>query len=267
MLSDTEIEKLALQLADAEEQRCQIAALTVAYPGMTMDDAYAIQKRWIDRKIAAGRSIKGYKIGLPSRAMQKSSHIDQPDYGVLLDDMFFEDGATLEAGQFLDPKIEVELAFVLKDRLEGDKVTVSDVLNATDYLVPALELIAARCQRTDPETGYTRKVYDTIADNAASAGVIVGNRPIKPADTNLRWVGAALSLNGKIEETGLACGVLDHPANGVCWVCKRFAAHGIGLEPGQLILSGSFTRPVPVKAGDTVRGDFGSLGGITVQFT
>ncbi len=169
MLSDTEIEKLALQFADAEEQRCQIAALTVAYPGMTMDDAYAIQKRWIDRKIAAGRSIKGYKIGLTSRTMQKSSHIDEPDYGVLLDDIFFDDGATLEAGQFLDPKIEVELAFVLKDRLEGDKVTVSDVLNATDYLVPALELIAARCQRTDPETGYTRKVYDTIADNAASA--------------------------------------------------------------------------------------------------
>ena len=111
MLSDNEIEKLALQLADAEEQRCQIAALTVAHPGMTMDDAYAIQKRWIDRKIAAARSVKGYKIGLTSRAMQKSSNIDEPDYGVLLDDMFFEDGATLEARQFLDPKIEVELAF------------------------------------------------------------------------------------------------------------------------------------------------------------
>jgi len=266
MLTESQIEELALRLAEAEEHRRQIPALTVSFPTLTIDDAYAVQKCWMDRKIAAGRVVKGYKVGLTSRAMQKSSNIDEPDYGVLLDDMLFEDGASLEAARFLDPKIEVELAFVLKDPLEGRDVTVSDVLEATDYVVPALELIDARLRRTDPETGYTRKVFDTIADNAASAGVIVGRQRIAPKEMDLRWIGAALSLNGNIEETGLSCGVLDHPANGVSWVCKRFAEHGVGLSPGQLILSGSFVRPVPVKAGDTVTGEFGSLGTVVVRF-
>ena len=266
MLTELQIEALALKLAGAEADREQIPALTVSHPDLTMDDAYAIQKRSIERKVERGRSIRGYKIGLTSRAMQKSSQIDEPDYGVLLDDMFFEDGATIEAARFLVPRIEVELAFVLKDRLEGEHVTIDRVLSATDYVVPALEIIDARCQRVDPDTGYTRKVFDTIADNAASAGVVVGSRRFDPRKLDLRWVGAALSLNGAVEETGLAIGVLGHPANGVCWVCKRFSPHGVALEPGQFILSGSFTRPIPVQAGDSICGDFGALGAIAVRF-
>jgi 2-oxo-hept-3-ene-1,7-dioate hydratase len=233
---------------------------------MTMDDAYAIQKAWVDRKLSEQRSVIGYKVGLTSRAMQMAVNIDEPDYGVLLDDMLFDDGATLKAADFLDPRIEVELAFILKQPLQGEHVSVVDVLNATDYVMPALELIAARCLRTDPETGYTRKVYDTIADNAANAGIILGGRAVKPTDIDLRWAGALLYLNGQIEETGIAAGVLGNPAKGISWVCKRFAPHGIGLEPGQVILSGSFTRPVPVKAGDTVHADFGPLGGIGLTF-
>ena len=180
--------------------------------------------------------------------------------------MLFEDGDTLKAADFLDPRIEVELAFVLKKPLFGENVSITDVYNATDYVIPSLELIAARCMRTDPETGYTRKVYDTISDNAANAGIILGGRPIKPTEMDLRWAGAMLYLNGKIEETGLAGGVLGHPAKGISWVCKRFAPHGVGLEPGQVILAGSFTRPVPVKAGDTIHADFGPLGGIGLSF-
>ncbi|MCG9554765.1 2-oxo-hepta-3-ene-1,7-dioic acid hydratase [Vibrio sp. Isolate31] len=266
MLTEEQVQVAAERLYKAEKNREQIPALTLDYPKMSMDDAYKIQSRWVERKKNEGAEVKGYKIGLTSRAMQMAVNIDQPDYGVLLDDMFFSDGAQIPVADFLDPRIEVELAFVLKEKLEGENITIFDVLNATDYVIPALELIAARCYRTDPETGYTRKVYDTIADNAANAGIILGGRPIKPNEIDLRWVGAMLYLNGQIEETGLAGGVLGHPANGICWVCKRFAPHGVSLEAGQVILAGSFTRPVCVKEGDTIHADFGSLGGISVKF-
>lgn len=266
MLTEQQQQECAARLHKAETERKQIKALTLEYPELDMSDAYAIQKAWVDQKIASGRKVIGYKVGLTSRAMQMAVNIDEPDYGVLLDDMLFEDGATLKASDFLDPRIEVELAFVLKKPLFGENVSITEVYNATDYVIPSLELIAARCMRTDPETGYTRKVYDTISDNAANAGIIMGGRPIKPTEMDLRWAGAALYLNGQIEETGLASGVLGHPAKGISWVCKRFAPHGVGLEPGQVILAGSFVRPVPVKAGDTIHADFGPLGGIGLHF-
>ena len=133
--------------------------------------------------------------------------------------------------------------------------------------MPALELIAARSYRVDPDSGYTRKVFDTIADNAANAGIILGDTHIDPRQVDLRWAGAMLYLNGQIEETGLAAGVMDHPAHGIRWVCKRFAPWGIGLEPGQLILSGSFTRPVIVTPGDHIRADYGEFGEININFS
>lgn len=233
---------------------------------MDMEDAYAIQKAWVERKLADGQTISGYKIGLTSRAMQIAMNIETPDFGVLLDAMEFSNGQKICAADFTDPRIEVELAFVLKDRLFGESVSVDDVMAATDYIVPALELIAARSFRVDPETGYTRNVYDTIADNAANAGYILGTTTFKPDEVDLKWVGAMLYLNNEVEETGLAGGVMGHPAHGIRWVCKRFAPHGIGLEPGQVILAGSFTRPVIVRAGDTVLADYGPLGRIEVPF-
>lgn len=265
-LSEDQIDQAAQELYQAEMARKQIDPVSMRHPDITMEDAYAIQSRGIARKLDEGRRIVGYKIGLTSRAMQESMNIDQPDYGVLLDDMIFEDGGKIRASDFLDPRIEVELAFVLRDRLEGENVTIFDVLNATDYVVPALELIAARSYRKHPDTGYTRTVFDTISDNAANAGIIIGGRPIKPTELDLRWCGALCYVNGVLEETGLAAGVLNHPANGICWVAKRFAPHGIALEPGQIILSGSFTRPVVVNPGDTVHADYGKLGGIACQF-
>ena len=266
MLSDTDIAAAAEALYRAERERRQIPALTLTWPDMDLDDAYAVQKRWEDRKIADGRAVVGYKIGLTSRAMQMAVNIDQPDFGVLLDDMMFDSGARIEAGRFTDPRIETEFAFVMKQPLSGDKVTVEEVMDATDYIVPALELIAARSYRTDPASGYTRKVFDTIADNAANAGVIVGDTRIDKNEIDLVWAGALLSLNGQIEETGLAGGVLGHPAHGISWVCRRFAAHGVGLEPGQLVLSGSFTRPVAVRAGDRVSADYGPWGEVSAEF-
>lgn len=266
MLPPDDVTHAANALYDAERNREQISPLSIAYPDMDMDDAYAVQKAWVDRKVDEGRSITGYKIGLTSRAMQMAMNIDTPDFGVLLDDMHVQNGATLIAADFLDPRIEVELAFVLKEPLSGDDVSREDVLAATDYVVPALELIAARSFRKDPETGRTRTVVDTIADNAANAAYVPGDKRVDPAALDLPWVGAMLSLNGNIEETGLAGGVMGHPAEGIRWVCKRFARHGVGLLPGQFILAGSFTRPVAVRAGDRIEADYGPLGKIEVHF-
>lgn len=266
MLSQADIEKIGNDLYQAEINRQPVDPATLTYPDMTIEDGYAIQKYWVGKKIADGRRVVGYKIGYTSRAMQKALNINEPDYGVLLDDMVFPDGADIEVSQFCDPRIEMELAFILKDCLEGENVSIFDVLNATDYVIPALEIIAARSHRVHPKTGYTRKVYDTIADNAGNAGIIMGGRPIKPQDVDLRWCGGLFYVNGILEETGLAAGVLNHPANGICWVAKRFAPHGVALEPKQIILSGSFTAPIAVHAGDTIHADYGPLGGISCNF-
>ena len=266
MLTPEQISAAVDTLHAAEQGHIQVPALSLSHPGMDMDDAYAIQKGWIDRKLAEGRRVVGYKIGLTSRAMQQAMNIDTPDYGVLLDEMAFANGTTLNANDFLDPRIEAEFGFVMKKKLFGDAVTLEEVLEATDYVVPALELISARSTRTDPETGYTRNVYDTIADNAANAGIVVGTTQIDP-HADLRWCGALLYLNDVIEETGLGAGVMDHPAHGICWVCRRFATHGIGLQPGQMVLSGSFTRPVAVRAGDRIHADYGRYGTVDITFS
>lgn len=265
-LSPAQITAAAQDLYQAELEVRQIDALTLTYPQMTMDDAYAVQTAWMQKKYADGQQLIGYKIGLTSRAMQRVMKINTPDFGVLTDAMHLEDGSQIEAARFNDPRIEVELAFVLKAPLRGAHLTVMDVLNATDYVIPALELIDARSHRVHPKTGYVRTVMDTISDNAANAGIIMGGRPVRPDAVDLRWCGAILYRNAVIEETGLAAGVLNHPANGISWLAKRFAAHGIGLEAGQVLLSGSFTAPVAVKAGDTIHADYGALGGLACRF-
>jgi len=266
MLNENQIQKAAGDLYTAEINRVQIDPLTLTYPEMNMDDAYAVQSSWVNRKVDNGRKVVGYKIGLTSRAMQRVMNIETPDYGVLLDDMVFPDGGEIEAAAFTDPQIEVELAFVLKERLYGENVTIDEVLAATDYVIPAFELIAARSFRIHPKSGYTRTVFDTISDNAANAGVIMGGEKVKPDEVDLRWCGAIVERNGVIEQTGLAAAVLNHPANGICWIAKRFAPHGVALEPGQILLSGSFTAPVKVAAGDTIIGDYGDLGVISAHF-
>ncbi|MEM7097330.1 MAG: 2-oxo-hept-4-ene-1,7-dioate hydratase [Pseudomonadota bacterium] len=266
MLDQNEIESAAKSLALAEQERKQMRPLTLIHQSMDMEDAYAIQKAWVDLQCAQGAKVTGYKIGLTSRAMQQAMNITTPDYGVLLDTMHFANGSIIHAADFLDPRIEAEFAFVLKKPLFGTEVSIDQVLDATDYVVPALELISARSTRTDPETGYTRNVFDTIADNAANAGYVPGDVRIDPVQTDLRWAGALLYLDGVIEETGLGAAVMDHPAHGISWVCKRFAAHNVGLEAGQFVLSGSFTRPVPVQPGTQIKADYGEFGEINLQF-
>ncbi len=266
MLDQTIIEAAARRLHEAEKARKAVRQISLDHPEITIEDAYAIQKTWVNMKLAEGQKVVGHKIGLTSRAMQMSSQINEPDFGTLLDEMVYKDAAEIPCERFIDPMVEVELAFILKDRLEGDNVTIFDVLSATDYVVPAVEIIDARCHRIDPESKRPRKVMDTISDNAANVGIILGGRPIKPLEVDLRWVSALLYRNGIIEETGVAAGVLNHPANGISWLAKKFAPHGVALEPGQIILAGSFTRPVKVSQGDTFHVDYGPLGNISCRF-
>ena len=265
-MEETQIRALAARLDEAERAGRQIRQFSLAYPAITMDDAYAIQSAWVAQKVAAGRAIKGRKIGLTSRAMQASSQIDEPDYGVLLDDMFFPDGSDIPLARFIVPRVEVELAFILGKRLAGPACTLFDVLAATDYVTPAIEIIDARLHNIDPETKVPRKVFDTIADNAANCGIVTGGRPIRPDAADLRWIGAIVSKNGAIEETGLAAGVLNHPANGVAWLANRMAEHGGALKAGEIVLAGSFIRPIETAKGDTIVADYGPYGTVSCYF-
>ncbi len=266
MLTPDIIQNTALRLHQAEQQREQIRQISLDYPDITIEDAYAIQRCWVEMKLAEGRTIKGHKIGLTSRAMQMSSQINEPDYGTLLDDMFFNDGSDIPTSRFIVPRVEVELAFILGKELKGPNITLFDVYQATDFVIPALEIIDARSQSIDPASGRPRKVFDTISDNAANAGVVMGGRPVKPSELDLRWVSALMYRNGVIEESGVAAAVLNHPANGVAWLANKLAPFNVSLQPGQVILGGSFTRPVPARAGDTFHVDYGPLGAISCRF-
>ena len=267
MLSPEQIQVCATRLHEAEASGAPVRALSQDYPGMTIEDAYAVQAAWVKIKQAEGQKIIGRKVGLTSKAMQNAMGIDEPDFGTLLDSMWIENNATVAASQFIDPRVEVELAFVLKQPLAGPDLSVEDVIEATDFVVPSLELIAARSHRVDPDNGYVRTVVDTIADNAANGGIVVGDTPVKPSEIDMRWAGAILYRNGVVEETGLGAGILDHPAHGIVWLAKRFAPHGVALGAGEYILSGSFTRPVIANSGDEFCADFGALGKVGLRFS
>ena len=257
---------LARELHVSESTGVQVEQFSRRFPEMEISDSYAIQRAWVQIKLDEGRSIKGHKIGLTSRAMQISSQITEPDYGALLDDMFFREGAEIPVSRFILPRVEVELAFVLSQSLRGPDVTIFDVLSATDYVVPALEIIDARIEQVDRVSKAPRKVLDTIADNAANAGIGMGGRPVRVDTLDLRWCGALLYKNGVIEETGLAAAVLNHPANGVAWLANKLAQHGEELKAGEIVLAGSFTRPVAGSAGDVFHADYGPLGAIAFRF-
>jgi 2-oxo-hept-3-ene-1,7-dioate hydratase len=266
MLQPNQHLSLARELDASERSRIQVEQFSRRHPDMTIADSYAIQREWVRLQIEAGRKVVGHKIGLTSRAMQIASQITEPDYGTLLDSMVLRDGSEVEAARFIVPRFEVEFAFILARPLAGPGVTVFDVLNATDHVVPALELIDARIEQFDRHTRAPRKVLDTIADNAANAGIVLGGRPMRPDAVDWRWAGALLFKNGVIEESGLGAAVMNHPAHGVAWLANKLAPHGQSLAAGEIVLGGSFTRPVACAAGDTFHADYGPLGSISVRF-
>jgi len=266
MLTSNDIEQAALNLDEAERARVQTGLLSLKHPEMTMDDAYAVQAAWVKKKIARGRKPIGWKIGLTSKAMQYALNIDIPDSGVLFDDMVFEDGATVPADRFIQPRIEAEIAFVMKARLKGPGISIFDVLNATDYVTPALEILDTRILRVDPETKKARTIVDTISDNAANAGIVTGGRAVRVDEIDMRWMGAIVSRNAEVEETGLGAGVLNQPARGVAWLANRLAQYGDGIEAGQIVLAGSFIRPIEARHGNTINADFGPYGSVSLFF-
>ncbi len=266
MLTPEHIELLAAELDHAEKSRTQVEHFSKRFPGMTVADGYAVSRAWVKMKLADGRRVLGHKIGLTSRAMQVSSQIDEPDYGTLLDDMFFAPG-DIPFSRFIAPRVEVELAFVLARKLEGDQVTLEDVLAATDHITPAIEIIDSRIEQFDRHTKAPRRVQDTISDNAANAGIVLGGRKVLPREVDLPWCGAILRQNGVVEETGLAAGVQGHPAIGVAWLARRLAPWGECLEAGEVVLAGSFTRPVAAQIGDVFDADYGRLGRFEFRFT
>lgn len=259
------IDDLAGELLEAEAAGRQIELISKRHPEVTLDDAYAIQKAQIARKLADGRKIIGWKIGLTSKVMQDALGIDTPDSGVLYDDMLFRTGDVVPEGRFIQPRVEAEIAFVLKSPIEKG-ATREDVLAATDYVSPALEILDTRIVRKDAETGQPRKIFDTISDNAANAGIVLGRERHDPAAMDLRWAGAIVTANDNVVATGLGAAVLDDPVLSVLWLAERMHTYGQSFEAGQVLLSGSFIAPIECPAGTAIRADFGSFGDVAVAF-
>ncbi|MDT0684559.1 2-oxo-hepta-3-ene-1,7-dioic acid hydratase [Roseicyclus sp. F158] len=260
MLSEEQRAEAVASLLESHRTKVQGERPSQMFPGIEIEDSYAISSAVAARKVKDGARIVGHKVGLTSRAMQASSKIDEPDYGYLFDDLVLQDGAVVPFESFCVPRVEPELTFILKEPLKGPGIGLVDVMRATEWVVPSIEIIDARV--TEP-----RKIYDTVADNGAAAGIVLGGRPVRPEDVDLRWVGAVFYRNAGIEETGLAAGVLGHPAMAIAWLANKLGPLGTTLEPGHMVLSGSFTRPVWAEKGDTLHADFGPLGSVAVQFS
>ncbi len=266
MLTPDQLNFAAADLYTAEKTGVQIGLLSQRFDGMDMDDAYAIQDAFVQQKLAAGENIIGWKIGLTSKAMQAALNIDIPDSGVLFDTMVFEHGATVPKGRFIQPRVEAEIAFVMKFGLSGANVTGADIIAATDYVAPSLEILDTRIMRKDPVTGSARIIVDTISDNAANAGVVLGIERHRITDHDLRWVGAIVSRNEEVEETGLGAGVLNDPVQSMVWLVQRLAKYGQGIRAGDIVLSGSFIRPVECPGGTNILADFGEFGSVSIKF-
>ena len=260
MLNSQTIAAIADELAEADRTHRVISRITARYPEATVEDSYAIQGVWRDKNLAAGRTLVGRKIGLTSKAMQHATGIAEPDYGVMFEDTVYPSGAEISVDLFSNVRIEVELAFLLKEPLEGPDCALEDAIRATEYVMPALEVLNSHIELEG------RTIVDTISDNAAYGGMVLGETRKRPDEIDLRWVPGLLYKNGEIEETGVAAGVLDHPARGVAWLANKFHQHGARLEAGEIILAGSFTRPLWVQRGDDVLADYGPMGTISCRF-
>lgn len=266
MLTTDQIQEASQKLFEAEVSSNQTGLLSHAYPGMTLDDAYAVQASLVQRKLDAGARITGRKIGLTSKTMQRALNIETPDSGVLFADMHFDNASTVAAKRFIEPRVEAEIAFIMGEPLSGSVVTRGQVLAATEFVVPSLEILDTRILRNDPNTGRPRIIVDTVSDNAANAGIVLGDSRHAVDAFDLRTVGAIVKRDGIVEETGLGAGVLDDPVTSVVWLVQRLAQYSDGLAAGDVVLSGSFVRPIEAPPGSSFEADFGAFGSVTMDF-
>ena len=265
-MTPNDVTTAAQMLFEADKTGVQCGLISSAFPAAVLEDAYRIQDALIDMHYAEGRSRIGWKIGLTSRAMQQALGITTPDSGVLLDNMLFQSGDTVAKGRFIQPRIESEIAFVMAADIAGAGHSREDVIAATAHVSPCLEILDTRILRADPDTEKARIITDTVSDNAANAGIVMGDKTHALNAHDLRWVGAIVARDGVVEETGLGAGVLNDPVTGIIWLLDRLAQFGKGLQAGEVVLSGSFIRPVEAPAGSTFAADFGAFGRVDLNF-
>ncbi|WP_425230815.1 2-keto-4-pentenoate hydratase [Sphingomonas sp.] len=262
MLDQDTRNKVVADLINVYNTRKALPLLTQTYPSIGLDDAYAIQEAFVAHMVANGRTVRGYKVGLTSKAMQEMSGSTEPDFSAMTDDLFLPEDMPIEHQRFFRPLIEIEIAFVMKSTLKGPGVLPVDVLRATDFVLPAIEVVDFR---VGPAPGMT--VIDTVADLAACGAAVLGANPCRLADFDLRRVRGQMIVNGKVEQEGLASAVLGNPVTSVAWLANKLGEFGITFEPGHTILTGSFVRAMPVKAGDEVIARFDSgLGDVLTSF-
>ncbi len=254
-------EEIAETLLGAYSSLKPVEPLTETYEGLTLEDAYEIQLVQVRRWLATGAQVKGHKVGLTSAAMQRQLGVRQPDYGHLLDNMFWLEHEPIPVSRFLQPRVEPETAFVLASPLRGPGVTVAEAIGAVGYVLPALELIDSRIR--DWKIGLA----DTIADNASSGGVVLGSTPVPLSGIDLRLAGCTLHKNGELAGTGAGGAVLGSPLTALVWLANTVGARGVALAAGQVILPGSVTASIPVSAGDSVTATFAGLGSVTARFS
>lgn len=254
------IEKFTQRLLDAEQTKQPIEPITEIYPAITQAEAYAIQLAQIDKKVKAGATVKGLKIGLTSKAMQDMLGVFTPDYGFVLDSMVFEESAELNPSHFIQPKVEFEIAFVFNKALKGPNVTVEDVIAATSYVVPAVEIIDSRI------ADWKIKFEDTVADNGSSAGAILGKKRTLLSDiedmTNIQMT---VTKNGEFLDEATSAAVLGNPLHAVVWLVNEVSSYGISIEPGMFALSGALSKAELFERGDHFEADFGVLGKVSVS--
>jgi 2-keto-4-pentenoate hydratase len=256
---DDAVEQAAGALLGAYASGVPIPPLQEKFGPLTIDEAYEIQLRQAENWLAVGRRVAGHKVGLTSAAMQRQIGVTQPDFGHLMTDMFFSEYEAIPRERFLQPRVEPEVAFVLKRDLRGPGITVADGVTAVEYVLPALEIIDSRI--IDWKIG----LVDTIADNASSGGVVLGSRPVRIADIDLRLAGCVLRRNGEIAGTGAGGAVLGSPINALVWLANVLGSRGVALEAGQVVLPGSMTAAIPFEGGDVVSSTVAGLGSVTAR--
>ena len=257
-MDNNQIKELANYVHNAEKEKQEITKITAElYPELSIDEAYIVQEELIRQKLEEGHTIIGPKMGITSEAKMKQMNVDDPIYGYVFDNMVVEEGDTISISDYIHPKVEPEIGFILGRDLEGPGITSLDVLRATEYVFPAIEIIDSRYEN------FNFTLPDVIADNTSAAGAVFGTYLRKPEELELDVVGVTLSINGEIRSLGAGAAVLGHPAKSVARLANMLSKKGEKVKAGQPILTGGITSAVRLSPGDFVNVKYGGLGDVS----